>query len=127
MNAANPLEPQLTYDSIMASNSGISSAPSSNSSSYPSNTGVSRSGNSATSVRSLHDDRKQADRTALVQAFRDPVVGELMEKAARACQVSRNNSDTCWYASQVCLQHGFTDSNTVAMAEYRLEIEKLVE
>lgn len=35
--------------------------------------------------------------------------------------------DTYWYASQVCLQQGFTDSNTVAMAECRLEIEKLVE
>lgn len=89
--------------------------------------GVNRSGNSATSVTSLHDDRKQADRTALVQAFRDSAVAELMEKAARACKANRDNSDTCWYASQVCLQQRFTDSNTVAMAECRLEIEKLVE
>ncbi|PVH92532.1 hypothetical protein DM02DRAFT_619888 [Periconia macrospinosa] len=62
---------------------GSLTAPSSNPSSYLPNTGVSRSGNSATSVTSLYDDRKQADRTALVQAFGDPAVAELMERAAR--------------------------------------------
>ncbi|PVH90166.1 hypothetical protein DM02DRAFT_665438 [Periconia macrospinosa] len=84
----------------MASDSSISSAPSSNPSSYAPNTGISRSGNSATTDSSLYDDRKRADRTALVQALRDPAVAELMEKAARACKVKRDNSGTCWYASQ---------------------------
>lgn len=124
MNTANPLKPQLTHASTMSSDGSIISSPSPTQSSCPPNTGVSRSGNSATSVSSLYDDRKQADRSAVVQAFADPV-GELMEKAARACKVKRNKGGTCWYASRVCLQLGFTDPNTVAMVECRLKIEGL--
>ncbi|PVH99084.1 hypothetical protein DM02DRAFT_656679 [Periconia macrospinosa] len=102
MNAANPLKPQLTYDSTMTSDSSISSASSSDPFSYRPNTGASRSSNSATSISPLYDDGNQADRTALVQALRDPAVAELMERAARACKVKRDNSGICWYASQVC-------------------------
>jgi hypothetical protein len=95
--------PTSTYASMMSSDSSILSSPSPTPSSYPSNTGVSRSGNSATSVSSLYDDRKQAHRSAVVQAFADPVVPELMEKAARACKVKRDNSGAYWYASQVMI------------------------
>ncbi|PVH92415.1 hypothetical protein DM02DRAFT_662960 [Periconia macrospinosa] len=109
----------------MTSDSSISSAPSLNLFSYRPNTGASRSGNNTISNSSLYDDRKQADRTALVQAFGDPTVAELMGKAARACKMKRDNSGTCWYASRVGLQQEFTDPNTVAMAECRLEIESL--
>ncbi|PVH90501.1 hypothetical protein DM02DRAFT_437153 [Periconia macrospinosa] len=114
-----------TYDSTMASDSRISSAPSSNRSSYPPNTGISRSVNSATTDSSLYDDRKQADRAAVMQALTDPTVAKLMERAARACKVKRDNNGTNGYASHVCLQEGFTNPNTVAMAECRLEIEGL--
>jgi hypothetical protein len=125
MNSANLLKAQLTYDSTTTSDSSISSAPSSNPFSYPPNTAVSRSDNSATSVTSLYDDRKQADRSAVVQAFADPAVAELMGKAARACKMKRDNSGTCWYASQVCLQQGFTDPNAMPMEECWVEIEGL--
>ncbi|PVH93686.1 hypothetical protein DM02DRAFT_216410 [Periconia macrospinosa] len=90
----------------MASNSSISSAPSSNSSSYPPNTGVSRSGNSATSVTSLYDDRKQANRSAVVQALADPAAVELLERTAWACKVQRNRNNTCWYAPTILIFNG---------------------
>lgn len=82
---------------LVNSDSSISSVPSSNLFSYSPNTGVSSSRNSATSVSSLYDDRKQADRSAVVQAFTDPAFAEsmeLMERTARACKVKRDNSGT---------------------------------
>lgn len=59
---------------------------------YLPNTGVSRGGNSATSVTSLYDDRKQADRSAVMQALADPAVAGLMERTARACKVKRTTA-----------------------------------
>ena len=61
-----------------------------------------------------------------MQVLADPAVAELIKRAVRACKVKRSKSGTCQYASWVCLQQGFTDPNTVAMADCRLEIESLL-
>jgi hypothetical protein len=65
----------------------------------------------------LYDDRKQADRAAVVQAFADPVVVELMEKMAQSCKERRRKGGECWYASYDASHVRCKDAN-VATVEY---------